>query len=384
MRLLFLSVSAGAGHVRAAEALASAAKRMHPDAVVENRDVLDFTAKGYRKAYAGSFLALVDRAPALWGYLYEASDRRGPSKEEGIRKKLVQLFDKLEFDAFRRFVRGFAPDVVVSTHFLPCQVFAPSRRRGRDAFPLHVVVTDFDVHAFWAQPTADLVHVATEELKAILASRGIDATRIAVSGIPIAEGFGAAREKGAARTALGLAPSLPTALVMSGGAGVGAMEETVSALLDGPPVQLLAVAGRNEALKASLEKLRVPPGSALRAYGFVTNVEELMAAADLAVTKSGGLTTAECLARGLPMLVRDPIPGQEERNADFLLEAGAGLKAHGLASLRFKAHALLADPPRLARMSAAARSAARPRAAEAIVRKAVAAATVRAAEPRPG
>ena len=139
---------------------------------------------------------------------------------------------------------------------------------------------------------------------------------------------------------------VPVVLVTSGGAGVGAFEEAVQVVLECGPVQVLAVAGRNgaEALRKRLAALPVPAGSSLHPFGFVSTIEELMAAADLAVAKSGGLTTSECLALGLPMVVRDPIPGQEERNADFILEAGAGVKAHGLASLRFKVAELLATP----------------------------------------
>ena len=146
-------------------------------------------------------------------------------------------------------------------------------------------------------------------------------------------------------------------------------------MLECGPVQTLAVAGRNEPLRRNLEGFDVPPGSTLQAFGFVENMAELMAVSDLAVTKSGGLTSAECLAMGLPMIVRDPIPGQEERNADFVIEAGAGVKVHGLASLRFKLRTLLRDPARIERMSTAARRAGRPRAAETIVRQVLTALT---------
>jgi processive 1,2-diacylglycerol beta-glucosyltransferase len=142
----------------------------------------------------------------------------------------------------------------------------------------------------------------------------------------------------------------------------------VQAVLACGPVQVLAVAGRNDRQRRSLEKLAAPPGSALQAFGFVEQIAELMAVADVAVAKPGGLTTSECLAMGLPMLIHDPIPGQEERNADHVLEAGAGLKAHGLESLRFKLGGLLRDAPRLARMREAARAAGRPGAATTVVR----------------
>jgi processive 1,2-diacylglycerol beta-glucosyltransferase len=151
------------------------------------------------------------------------------------------------------------------------------------------------------------------------------------------------------------------------------MLEAARAVLDAGSVQLLAVAGRNAELKAELERLPAPSGSRVVAFGFVERIAELMAVSDLAVTKSGGLTTAECLAMGLPMVIRDPIPGQEERNCDYVLEACAGVRANGLASLRFKVASLLGDRARLTRMSAAARLAAHPHAAGEVVRLAASA-----------
>ncbi|HKC25230.1 MAG TPA: glycosyltransferase [Thermoanaerobaculia bacterium] len=364
MRLLVVSASAGAGHTRAAQAVEEAARALDPDGEVRHVDVLDFTQGAYKKAYVGSYLRMVDHAPAAWGYLYKASDRL----EKGIADRFTRFFDKLEFARFRRFVRDTAPDALVSTHFLPPQVFASAKAKGKDTFPIAVVVTDFDVHAFWVQKTADLYCVASEELRAVLAGRGISEERIRVTGIPIAAAFREKHDVPALRARFGLAPDVPSVLLMGGGAGVGTMLEAARAVLEAGPVQLLAVAGRNAELKTALEELAPPRGSRVVAFGFVEKIADQMAVSDLAVTKSGGLTTAECLAMSLPMVIRDPIPGQEERNCDFVLEAGAGVRANGLASLRFKVAALLADRARLASMREAARRVARPEAAVEVVR----------------
>ena len=133
---------------------------------------------------------------------------------------------------------------------------------------------------------------------------------------------------------------------MSGGAGVGAFGQVVASVLAAGPVDVLAVAGRNEKARRRLEAMRAPAGYSLQAFGFVDDIASLMGACDLAVGKSGGLTTAECLAMGLPLVVFDPIPGQEERNADFLLEVGAGVKAIGPVSLSYKVRTLLSDEGR--------------------------------------
>ena len=366
MRLLILSASAGGGHVRAGEALAEAARSLDPSGRIEHRDVLELTGPLYRKAYAGSYLQMVDRAPELWGHLYKASDR--PARSQRLRQKLVRLFDRVEFAGLRQYLRDFAPDALIATHFLPCQVLAPLRRRGRFAFPLGIAVTDFDVHAFWVQPTCDLFFVGSAELAARLAGKGIDRRRITVTGIPISPDFGKRRNRAALRRKLGIAPGRPAVLVMGGGAGVGSLAEAVRAVLESGPCHVLAVAGRNVRLRRSLSAIRPPRGSALTAFGYVDPIGDLMAAADLAVTKSGGLTTSECLAMGLPMVVRDPIPGQEERNADFVLEAGAGVKAVDAAALRYQVGRLLSDRAARRRMASAAEASGRAGAAADIVR----------------
>ncbi|HEX7251636.1 MAG TPA: glycosyltransferase [Thermoanaerobaculia bacterium] len=364
-RLLILSVSAGAGHTRAAMALEKTARALWPRTEVLHRDVLDFTEPVYRKGYVQSYLEMVNRAPDIWGYLYSASDR--PPKRN-LQSRLVRLFDRLEFARFRRFVRDFDADAVLTTHFLPCQVFAPYRKRGRDRFPLGVVLTDFDAHAYWVQPTADRFFVATAELSAILAGRGITKQKISVTGIPIMPAFAKRHDRRALRARWRLSARKLVILVMSGGAGVGALVESARRTLAAGPVQVLAVAGRNEKARKELESLVPPSGSVLRVFGFVEDVSEPMAVADLVVGKSGGLTTAECLAMGVPIIVRDPIPGQEERNCDFLLEASAGVRANGEAALSFKLESLLSNPARLRRMSRAARRAGRPKAAEKILK----------------
>jgi processive 1,2-diacylglycerol beta-glucosyltransferase len=363
MRLLILSASAGAGHTRAAQALEAAAREI-PGVEAEHWDVLAHVDRLYRKAYAAGYLAMVDRAPELWGAFYRASDRKPP---RGLKERLVHAFDRIEFAGFRDAVQMFRPDAVVATHFLPAQVFAPARRRGRARFRFGLVVTDFDVHAFWVQPGADLTCVATDELRAVLVDRGVPSDRVVATGIPILPAFSVPNDRRMIRAALGIRDEKPAILVMGGGSGVGSMLDAVTAARDAGNVHVLAVAGRNPALERRLRTLAPPAGGTLTAFGFVSNVHELMAAADLAVTKSGGLTTSECLASGLPMVVRDPIPGQEERNCDYVLEAGAGVRTHGTASLRYKLGALLADPARLARMKGAARGAARPRAAREIL-----------------
>ncbi len=368
-RLLIVSTSAGSGHTRAAQALEGAARELHPEAEVKHVDILDLTSPLYKKAYAGTYLKMVNDTPALWGYVYHATNR---PRRRGADGKLVRMFDRVQFAGFRSLVRDFEPDVLLATHFLPAKVLAPSRRKGRDRFPVAVTVTDFDVHSLWVEPTVDRYLVGSGEVRALLAGRGIDEAKITVTGIPIDLRFARRLDRAKIRAGLGLSSERPVVLIMSGGAGVGAMSETVRVALECAPVQVLVVAGRNEELRRRLERQPTPREATLSVFGFVDTIDELMAASDVAVTKSGGLTSSECLATALPMIVLDPIPGQEERNCDYLVESGAAVKALGVDALRYKLRLLLSEPTRRQRMSDAARAAARPHAALDVVEAACA------------
>jgi processive 1,2-diacylglycerol beta-glucosyltransferase len=210
--------------------------------------------------------------------------------------------------------------------------------------------------------------VASEEVAVRPRDRDPAARRIAVTGIPISPVFAAPPPRAVAAAELGLDPTKPTFLLMSGGFGVGAIDLLAERILSVPgDFQLVALAGRNAELLARLEALALRHPGRLRPMGFTTTIERVMACADLAISKPGGLTTAECLAVGLPMLVVSPIPGQEERNADHLLEHGAALKAHDAAGVEYRIRRVLAEPDLLPRLRAAARTLGRAAAADRVL-----------------
>jgi len=362
-RFLIVSASVGSGHARAAQALQAWIARDEPDAAVQHVDILSFTGAAYRKAYTASYLQLARRAPALWGYLYDLGDRKAPRFKP---PRIVRAFDKLEFARFRQFVGEFAPDCLLCTHFLPVQVLASSRRKTWAKFSIGLVVTDFYAHSFWAQPAADRIFLPNEECLEELADRGLERGALSVTGIPVLPQFALTVPAQSARAKLGLGAG-PVVLAMGGGWGGGGLEGVARDILTAGDATVMAVAGRDKGTLAALEKIK---DSRLHAVGFVENIDEFMAAADVCVTKSGGLTTAECLALGLPMLIPSPIPGQEERNADYASEAGAALQARSPASLRMKLRSILGDGALRARMREAAKAAGRPLAGREIVMQA--------------
>ncbi|NLT60134.1 MAG: glycosyltransferase [Candidatus Hydrogenedentes bacterium] len=361
-RILVLSVKAGAGHLRAAQAVTHAIRERFPNVEVVSADALEYTNAAFRKGYTEGYETLVRNLPSVWERIYESLETK-PADSNA--KKLATLWSRLNTKHLLMFVENFKPDVIACTHFLPAEVLGAQRAKGKLRAPVYTILTDYDIHSMWIQEGVTGYFVASSEMAHALREKGIGTASVEVSGIPILPEF--AREyppRETMRQTLGLNPAQRTVLVAAGGFGMMSADDAVK-LLAGhlPEAQFLAVAGRNAELEKRLKKLARAYKGRVKPFGFVDNMHELMAASDLAVSKSGGLTTSECLAMGLPMLVFNPIPGQEERNAIYLLEHGAGLWARTPAQMLFKVKALLDDPKRLADMQEAARRIARPRAA---------------------
>ncbi len=367
MRVLCLSAGTGAGHNRAAEALDAAARENFPGLESAWNDSLDYTSRVFRKLYADSYLWMVNQQPTLWGILYDALGKKSPA---GTLDKVVNAYDKLAYRKLKKRVEEFAPDAILSTHFLPTNVMLA---RSRDpAPPVFVVVTDFDVHSAWINPAAAGYFVGCDEVKWQVARYGIPPERIHVTGIPILPAFSRERGRDVILREMSFKPSAPVVLMVSGGAGMKNLEEAVERVLSVPDdLHLLVVCGKNEKMRKSLEALTKKSGDRARIFGFVTNVHDFMEIADVVISKAGGLTVSEALSRGAPMIVYMPIPGQEERNTDYLLENGAAVKAKGVETLDFKVRELLQAPQRLASMRANARRIARPQAARDILRLAL-------------
>jgi len=365
-RILVLSVSAGAGHVRAAQALCATAQLEFPQLDVTHVDVMDLVSDGFRKLYADSYIKLVEKMPLAWAFLYQSTDRRSArSPIDELRRRIQRLNTrKLDHELTR-----VAPHAIVCTHFLPAELLSHRIRKQRPTPPVWVQVTDFDVHGLWIHPHMAGYFVANHEIAARIAARGIAPEQTCVSGIPIMPQFAQKLSRTACAAELGLDPHKPTLLMMSGGAGVGGIESLAARLVKLEyDLQIVALAGRNQALLAALQQIAAEHHGRLFPIPFTRTIERAMAVADMAITKPGGLTTAECLAMQLPMIVISPIPGQEERNADFLLESGAALKAIDAAALEYKVRLLLEHPEQLAAMRSRMRAQARPDAAASVLR----------------
>lgn len=344
--LLVLSVSAGSGHVRAAQAICAAANA--ETEVARHIDVMQHVWVGLRKLYTDCYLALVNRRPLLWSWLYRATnDARPDALLQRLRRTSEQWCARRLLEEIER----VQPRAIVCTHFLPAELLARLKREGRLDCPLWVQVTDFDLHRMWMHAGVTGYFAASDEVAFRLRRAGIAPERIRVTGIPVMPGFSTAPDRWACARALGLNPARATLLLMAGGAGLGRMDKLARRLLQlTPRIQVIALAGRNTQVLDALRDLAGQYRGRLVAHGYTDHVERLMACSDIVVTKPGGLTSAECLAMGLPMIVHGAIPGQEERNADYLLEQGVALKACDEATLEYRVRQLLDNPGQLAVM----------------------------------
>lgn len=364
-RIAIFSVSAGSGHVRAAQALQAAADKWYPDVDVVHVDLMKLVPKLFRTIYTESYIKMVEQHPALWGYLYDRTDRE---KIDSSLSRLRRTLETLNTRKLKAVLNEIAPDHVICTHFLPAQLLSRRIRKGKFLKPVWVQVTDFDVHALWVHKGMSGYFAAHDELAWRMTERGIPAEDVHVTGIPIMPAFSDRLSKAECSHELGMDPARKTLLLMPGGAGVGDSVSLAERLLeiDGD-FQLVALAGRNEKQLKKLRSLAARYPGRLFPTGFINTIERVMAASDLAITKPGGLTSSECLTVGLPMIIVSPIPGQEERNADYLLEQGVALKACDDNAVAWRVKLLLNDPDRLKIMRKNARLIGRPDSARTVL-----------------
>jgi len=371
-KVLLLSASAGAGHVRAAEAIEKAFEQAKDagSREVHHIDVLNYTNKLFRHLYSKAYIDLVNKMPEVPGWMYDKLDK--PWKNE--RRRLA--LDKLNTRPFVKLLREYQPDLIVCTHFLPAEIVSWLKAKERLASRQVIIVTDFDVHAMWLVHHYEHYFVAVDEARVYLEALGIPAGKITVSGIPIDPVFAIRKDKQQMRAKHGLAPDRTTILLSAGGFGVGSVDALVNSLLPlQHRAQIVAICGRNEELKKRLSRLaaRSKPDATvtLKPFGYTKEMDELMTASDLVLGKPGGLTTCEALAKGLVFVIVNPIPGQEERNSDHLLEGVVGIRCNNLPTMAYKLDRLLGEPQRFKAMQANSRKMGHPNAATKIVEQLV-------------
>lgn len=348
-RVLVLSASIGTGHVMAAAALESAFRARSDVDVVLNLDVLQGTNEAFRSFYDDAYFALVRATPWLVGWGYDLND--APFKLGSS----VSIWDRINTSATVRAIERFKPTHVVCTHFLPMRLISLLLTRGTVDCTLSAVTTDYDFQGLWLTGVFTRYFVAREETRDYLVATGLPEDRVTVSGIPVRAGLGEVIDREGVLRRYGLRDDLPTLLISAGAAGgdyVLSIVHQVKRLRT--PCQTIVVCGHNAGLRRTIEAA-VGEAEHFVVLGYTDDMINLMGAATLFVGKPGGLSSSECMAVGLPMVLINPIPGQEVRNSDFLLEEGAALRCNYETTVGFKVDRLLSQPEKLAAMAAAAR-----------------------------
>ena len=343
MRVLVLSASYGSGHNAAAQSVAAALTAAGASVrVVDHfRDLVHPLFDGVTRGVYG---ALLRHAPALWGLGYGLGDRMASDSPWACG------VTRLGARGLRRLLDALAPDAIVTVHATPAVVLATLAREGRRMPPHTTVVTDFVAHSQWIAPRVDRYCVAAEEVKHEFVARGIAADRVVVTGVPVRADFEAPLDPQGARQALGLSPDLPVVLAMAGAQGsFGRLTDVARALTRlGTPVQGIVLAGHDHRLAEEIR--RVTAGRTLRTLGFVADVRRYMEAADLLVSKAGGMTLAEAMAAEVPLLTYGSLPGQERRNERFASRVGVALVARRRRDLGRALERALSEPKLLERL----------------------------------
>jgi processive 1,2-diacylglycerol beta-glucosyltransferase len=365
-KIVLLYASAGAGHHSACMAIMNSLKNLRPEAEVLLIDVLDYMPKLISRIYSGGYILAASKYPMLWYFIYESGSDLSGFKPIGFwqRRFWVMILAPLV-----KFLRNEKPDYIISSHFLSSWISGYYKLKHDNSCKVSTVVTDYGIHPVWIASGQDYVFVATEQLQAEIMpyTRYLGTDKIEPVGIPIHPSFGRSKDIENLKSKFQLDPKRHTILILGGMFGSQNIKDMLY-WLSGcrRSIQIIVVAGKHYPVPESVKERLIENDIKYQFYGYVNFMDELMAVSDLAITKAGALTTSECLANGLPMVIFRPYPGQEVRNCDYFLEQGVAVRVDQLSGLCYKINGILDQPERLKQMRVRARAVACPDSSEKI------------------
>lgn len=317
MKALILTISAGQGHNKTARAIGDYLKSIGVD--TEIVDTYKYFNTALSNLVEKGYLLSTKFTPKVYGNMYTFVEQRDHSDKINI----VDMAGKIIARQFYKFIAGKNPDVIVATHIFAANLVSKFKEKKKTNAVTFGVLTDFTVHPFWETANLDYYVTPSALLNNQMIKKGIPEERILPFGIPIEMKFTNSVNKAEARKILGF-ENKKTAFVMTGSMGYGDVIKYVKELDDLEyDFQIVTVCGSNVHLKNQIDRLHTK--KKIYNFGFVDNVETIMDASDLIISKPGGLTTSEALAKKLPMILIDPIPGQEDRNYEFLINNGLAI-----------------------------------------------------------
>ncbi|MBL7198105.1 MAG: hypothetical protein ISS47_08390 [Candidatus Omnitrophica bacterium] len=357
-RILLMYISEVSGHHKATLAIENAIRRLSTNVEVANINGFNYINPFLEKIVNKTYMGLIKKTPGIWGYLYDNP------KVVKITQRIKDKIHESNYWRLRLLFERLNPDVIVSTQAFPCGMVADYKKAFNVRTPLVGVLTDYAPHAYWVYREVNYYIVASEEAKKRFIKEGVPEDNIKLFGIPIDHKFTKFYEKGKLAEKLGINSTLPTILIMGGSRGLGPMKQIVNGLnaLD-TDFQVIIVAGTNKALSRWLKKRQSTNKKKTIIFKYTSDIDKIMELSKFVITKPGGLTTAEALAKGLPMIIIKPIPGQEMNNTEYLLKKGAAIKVDNTKELNIEVKGLLENQRRLFEMSMAAKEISKPEAA---------------------
>src|SRR3989344_1706734 len=361
-KVLILHVPLGAGHVMAAKAIGEAFEKKYPEIEVKVVDTLDFAFEIFRQVLPKTFNLMAAKAPFLYKWIYDYYN--DDSRHKFLSKTSNAI---IKNSRFAKFLKEFNPDFIISTNPLPMQLVSFTKEQNVIDILSANVCTDFGFHAFWHNNDVNYYFVATEKVKAALKERGVAPEKIIVSGIPISARFSETKDRLKILSKIGFSDKFPIFLIIGGGGKIAYSDvsdifEKVRKKIVG--AQFIVAAGRDKTLEKKLMNSKLKTDTRVKVFGFTDKIADFMEIADLILTKAGGLTVAECFSKGLPLIVNNTIPGQEDDNVKYLLENKAGFKAVSIEEVSAIAVKLFSNPSELAEIKRNSKELSKPRAAK--------------------
>lgn len=346
------------GHRQATVAIQKSLKEIDPKVIAPTVNGFGYTYPVLERVVNSAYMSVIKTTPKVWDYMYD--NPKIVKKSESIKKFL----HKTSRDKIAKLFAKHNPDTVICTQAFPCGMVADFKKEHNLNTTLVGVLTDFSPHSYWINEGVDYYIVPSLDAKERFIKKGVPSDNIKVYGIPIRSKFSAQLDTKPILEKIGFDPDLPVILIMGGGQGLGPIKSIVKSLLKvDMNFQVIVLTGVNKKIVGKLNRDVKKSSKKVLVLEYTQNVDELMEIASLIISKPGGITTAESLAKGLPMVIVDPIPGQEMRNTDFLIKQGVGIRIDDTSDVGEEVELLLKSPERLVTMSEAAYACAKPHAA---------------------
>ncbi|HAZ37885.1 MAG TPA: UDP-N-acetylglucosamine--LPS N-acetylglucosamine transferase [Clostridiaceae bacterium] len=359
MTILIFSVSAGKGHNKASETIKSYFEKHYSNVKVIIIDALKYIGPSFDKIVIGSYLIALSKKPIIYDKLYYYSEYKN-----GITVFTNKLNTLLSVK-LKKVINNVKPDVIICTHPFPLEMISILKEKSKINIPLCTIITDYAPHTLWLYDNVDMYIIPNEDFINDLTQKGISKDIIYPYGIPISEEFLKPIDKIKARKELKLDEDAAIVLIMGGGLGMGNIKSIFEKIaFSSLNVQIIVCTGLNNKLKNQLEKIKSSSNKKILIYEYTDNVNLLMSASDILITKPGGLTIAEALIKNIPIIITSAIPGQEERNSNYLLNNGMAVRIRKSSNIVSIVNCLMKNKNKLNSMKEIEKEKAKPNAVE--------------------